>query len=65
MVTSVMFRLSHDLSRGLFVDIISTKMYCCHGRRHYVTCFRESGNTRVVITLFMTGYDAAYLVETF
>ena len=25
-------------------------MHCCHGRRHDVTCSRESVNTRVVIT---------------
>ena len=31
--------------------LFQQKMHCCHGRRHDVTCSRESVNTRVVITL--------------
>ena len=53
MTTSVIFCLSYDLSKELIfafkVDIISIKMHCCHGRRHDVTCSRESVITRVVI----------------
>ena len=36
------------------VDIISTKMHCCQGRRNDVTCYRKIVSTREVITLFMT-----------
>ena len=36
--TSIIFCLSYDISNELVfalkVDIISTKMHCCHGRRH-------------------------------
>ena len=28
-------------------------MYCCHGRRRGVTCFRKSDNTRVVIIYYI------------
>ena len=45
MTTSVIFCLSYDLSKKLFitfnVDNISTKMHFCQGRRHDVTCSRR------------------------
>ena len=45
MTTSVIFCLLFALSNGRFIpfktDIISTKMHCCHGRRHEVTCSRR------------------------
>ena len=34
--------------------LFQQKMHC-QGRRHDVTCSHQSVNTRVVITLFMTG----------
>ena len=45
MTTSVIFCLSYDLSKELFiafkVDKFSTSVHCCHGRRHDVTCSRQ------------------------
>ena len=39
----------NDLSKNLFSHLKWTlfqqKMHCCHGRRHDVTCSRESVNT--------------------
>ena len=58
MTTSVIFCLSYDFSKWLFiafkVDIFQQKMHCCHGRHHAELVLAESVNTCVVITLFMT-----------
>ena len=69
MAMSVIFCLSYDLSKELFiafkVDIISMNnelkwtsfqriMNYCHGCRHDITFPTESDNTCVVITLLST-----------
>ena len=58
MTSSVRPCLSYDLSNAILspsnIVYFKEKMHCCHGRRNDVTCARESDNTRVVITSFMT-----------
>ena len=56
-------RFSHDAAHMTFqmrfyriqsLLILRKKLHCYHGRRHDDTCFRESDNTNVAITLFIT-----------
>ena len=56
MTASVRSCLSCDLSNVILspskIAYFKEKVHCGHGRRHYVTCPRESDYTRVVIILF-------------
>ena len=58
MATSVRSCLSYDLSNAILSPskfvYFKEKLHCGHRRRHDVTFSRQSANTRVVITLFMT-----------
>ena len=62
MTMSVRSCLSYDLSNAILssskIVYFKEKMHCCHERRHGGTCSRESDNTRVVITIFMTRLTA-------